>query len=512
MTTTAARIPLSLLIATLATALVPGVARAEASTVRTDTGVVAGVVADGVVSFKAIPYAAPPVGPLRWRTPQPASRWNRVRPADRYGAPCVQPVRNEPRNHIPRSAMSEDCLTLNVFRPVSADRPRPVMVWIHGGGLRSGAASLPLYDGTAFARGGVVFVSLNYRLGLLGFFVHPGLVKENADGGRLGNYGLLDQIAALQWVQRNIAAFGGDPRNVTIFGESAGGQSVDALMISPAARNLFHKAISQSGYGRGAYRRLSTIAPDGQASAEDQGRAVAAAWGSAGADLEALRAIPAGKVIDDGPSDGLPNFYLDGPTLDDDLWAAFRAGREAPVPFLLGSNGFEFPPGAPGNAAAPFLKGLSLAEQGRLVSVYGTGPEPDAHLVSDITFTGQARALARLHARNGHPTYLYLFDVVPAGTASKGAAHAAELRYVFDALHLDAASTHDDAERGIATTMNAQWRAFAERGNPSGERLPHWPRYDGQAILEYTLGAITVHPDKRADRLDALAEIIDPRS
>ena len=408
--------------------------------------------------------------------------------------------------------MSEDCLTLNVFRPTAATRPLPVMVWIHGGGLRSGAASQPLYDGGAFARGGVVLVSLNYRLGRLGFFVHPALVRENADGGRLGNYGLMDQIAVLQWVQRNIAAFGGDPAKVTIFGESAGGQSVDALMISAAARNLFHRAISQSGYGRGAYRRISTTAPDGQTSAEVEGEKAAAAWGLPNADLEALRAIPAGTVIDDGQFDGLPNFYLDGPTLDDDLWAAFRAGKEAPVPFLLGSNGFEFPPGSSSSSAAPVLKGLSPAERAQLVSAYGTGPEPDAHLVSDITFTGQARALARLHLRNGHPTFLYLFDVVPAGSASKGAAHAAELRYVFEAHHLDTSSKMDRAERDIAATMNAQWRAFAEYGQPSVERLPRWPRYDGQVILEYTRGSIGAHPDNRAGRLDALAEIIDPRS
>jgi para-nitrobenzyl esterase len=510
-----ARFGVAAMVAIAAMALLDGAALAAPKPVRTDAGWLSGVTTDGVESFKGIPYAAPPVGALRWRSPQPAARWRGVRHADAFGAPCMQPVRGEGWSRIERAAMSEDCLTLNVFRPVAvatSAKPLPVMVWIHGGGLRSGASSLPLYDGAAFARGGVVLVSFNYRLGRLGFFVHPALVKENADGGRFGSYGLMDQVAALQWVRRNIAAFGGDPGNVTIFGESAGGQSVDALMVSPAARGLFHKAISQSGYGRGSYRRISTIAPDGKSSAEDEGRKVAVAWGVPDADAATLRALPAAKLADENTFDGLPDFYVDGPTLDADLWATFRAGKEAPVPFIVGSNGFEFPPGAPSNVAGPFLDGLSAAERARIAAAYGTGPEPEAHLTSDITFTGQARALARMHARNGHPTWVYLFDVLPPGSTSKGAPHAAELRYVFDTLHVDTGAKHDDADRGIARIMNAQWRAFSTRGEPAGDALPPWPRYDGEVLLEYRRESITAHPDERAGRLDVLAEIIDPRS
>jgi len=391
----------------------------------------------------------------------------------------------------------------------------PVLVWIHGGGLRTGAASLPVYDGAAFARGGVLLVSFNYRLGRLGFFVHAALVKENADRGRLGSYGLMDQVAALQWVKRNIAAFGGDPANVTIFGESAGGQSVDALMVSPAARGLFHKAISQSGYGRGAYRRISSTAPDGQSSGEDEGRKVAAAWGLPDADLAALRALPAERIADQNTFDGLPNFYLDGPTFDADLWSVYRAGREAPVPFILGSNGLEFPTGAMSEAARPLMSALSEPERARLQAAYAaTGDEAQAqaHIISDVTFTGQVRALARLHARNGHPTWVYLFDVHPGTGASKGAAHAAELRYVFDTLQVAAGVPPDDVDRTVARTMNAQWRAFATRGEPDGGALPAWPRYDGQLLLEYRRDGITVHPDARVQRLDVLEAIFDPKS
>lgn len=517
----AALVPLATL---AALSLLAGPARAAPKPVQVEAGRVTGVVVDGVETFKGIPYAAPPVGPLRWRAPQPAAKWRGVRVADRFGAPCMQPVRAGDAFAIAREAMSEDCLTLNVFRPVGApgmthrnsganrSKLLPVMVWIHGGGLRTGAASLPMYDGSAFARGGVVLVSFNYRLGRLGFFVHPALVREDADGGRFGSYGLMDQVAALRWVQRNIAAFGGDPANVTIFGESAGGQSVDALMVSPAARGLFHKAISESGYGRGSYRRISTPAPDGKSSAEDEGRKVAAAWGVPDADLATLRALQAAKLADENTFEGLPDFYVDGHTFDTDLWTAFRAGKEAPVPFILGSNGFEFPPGAVSNVAGPYLAAMTEADRARIAAAYGTGPEADAHLTSDITFTGQVRALAQMHARNGHPTWVYLFDVLPAGSTAKGAVHAAELRYVFDTLQSNPTARHDDTDRGIARTMNAQWRALASRGEPNGDGLPPWPRFDEQLLLEYRREAITAHPDIRAGRLDVLAEIIDPQS
>jgi para-nitrobenzyl esterase len=481
--------------------------------VKTEAGSVSGVAADGIESFKGIPFAAPPVGPLRWRAPQPAKPWDGVRAADAFGPSCMQPsMSSDPAFLVPRSAMSEDCLTVNVWRPAGAKR-LPVLVWIYGGGLTTGSSALPVYDGAAFARGGVVLVSFNYRLGRLGLFAHPALTRENADGGRLGNYGLMDQIAALEWVKRNIDAFGGDPDNVTIFGESAGGLSVNSLMVSPLARGLFHKAISESGYGRGAYRRIAAVAPDGQASAETLGIESAKSWGvehPETADLAALRAVPAATIADAPLTGGLPYFFLDGHVLTDDMWPAFRANKEAPVPFLLGSNGLEF-------GAIPYLdevirRTMTATDEKQLEPAYGSGPLARQNLASDSTFTVQARALARYHIKNGHPAYLYKFDVVsPALTAQKpGASHADELRYVFETLHTRAAPAANSDEVKISAIMNAQWRAFGTSGSPNGPTLPAWPKYDGQQVMMYHLTGAAAAPDGRNARLDALKAVINP--
>jgi para-nitrobenzyl esterase len=497
--------------AAVALSLTPVLAfAAPTAAVKTDSGPVSGVAEAGVESFKGIPFAAPPVGALRWRAPQPAKPWGGVRVADAFGPSCMQSRRQDA--FAPRR-ISEDCLTLNVWRPAGAKR-LPVLVWIYGGGLTSGASSLPIYDGTAFARGGVVLVSINYRLGRLGLFAHPALTKENADGGRLGNYGLMDQIAGLEWVKRNIAAFGGDPDNVTIFGESAGGLSVDTLMVSPPARGLFHKAISESGYGRGPFRRISAPAPDGLPSAETQGIASVKAWGVANpetADLATLRAVPAATIAD-APLEGLPYFYLDGHTLTVDMWEGFRTNKEAPVPFLLGSNGLEFPP-------SPYIdevirRILTAQDEKQLEPAFGAGPLLRPNLASDTTFTGQVRALARFHIANGHPAYIYKFDVVPAAVAAEkpGAAHADELRYVFQTLPTRAKPPVTADENKIAAIMNAQWRAFAATGAPNGPGLPAWPKYDGQTIMQYHLTGAAAAPDSRNGRLDVLQAMIDPKS
>lgn len=478
--------------------------------VKTDTGPVTGVSENGVESFKGIPFAAPPVGTLRWRAPQPAAAWSGVRAADKFGPACFQQER--PGGTVRRADMSEDCLSINIWRPAGATKPLPVMVWIYGGGLTSGWSGGPVYDGTQFAKGGVVLVSMNYRIGRLGFFAHPALTKENADGGRLGNYGLMDQIAALEWVKRNIAAFGGDANNVTIFGESAGGLSVDGLMISPPARGLFHKAISQSGYGRGHFVRISEPTPSGKPSAETEGVAFAKQLGLENADLAALRALPADKITDSFNPGGAISFYLDGKTIADDMWAVFRAGKEAPVPFMLGSNGLEFANSSvSGRAVRDFL---TQEEEDSLTPHYGTGQARADNLSSDLLFTQQARALARMHIKNGHPAYLYLFDVVPAADAAtvKGAPHAAELRYVFDTLGAGSRPLTGAGEQKIAKTMNAQWRAFAATGHPNSAGLPNWPAYDGTQIMSYTLKGAAAQPEARTPRLDALSKLVDPKS
>jgi para-nitrobenzyl esterase len=482
--------------------------------IKIETGLITGVAHDGVEVFRGIPYAAPPVGILRWRAPQPAAAWSGIRAADRFGDICVQP----PRPGIVEISqavenMSEDCLVLNVFTPKESDGPMPVMVWIHGGGFTRGASSLPQLNGEAFARGGVVLVSINYRLGRLGVFAHPALTAENADDGRLANYGLMDQIAALKWVARNISTFGGDPENVTIFGESAGGLSVNALMVSPEARGLFHRAISQSGYGRGWFNRMTVDTPDGRRAAETEGVELAAAVGVKGNDLAALRAVPAEAIVQPRDEDGYIYFVLDGKVLTDDMWAAFRDNKEAPVPFMLGSNSHEFP-GTPWNDLRPDVR-YFIADNNfdKLSKAYGGPKALDDNLMSDFLFTQQARALARMHRDNGHPTFLYLYSVVDDAEAAegKGAPHAAEIPYVFDTL----STVNTDllkADKTVARTMNATWRAFATYGEPNGKGLTPWPDYSNGQIMEYMLHGQAVHPDTRNKRLNVLSSIVDDRS
>ena len=482
---------------------------------RIDSGLIAGVTRDGVDMFKGIPYAAPPVGPLRWRAPQPAPAWSGVRAADRFGFMCVQrPRAAEAARATHAPTMSEDCLTLNVFRPQGATGPLPVMVWIHGGGFTSGASSIPSYDGQAFARAGVVLVSINYRLGRLGVFAHPALSAENADDGRLANYGLMDQIAALEWVAGNIAAFGGDADNVTIFGESAGGLSVNALMVSPPARGLFHRAISQSGYGRGPFSRLRVDSPGGRRAAETEGLELAFAVGVEGNDLAALRAVPADVIVAQYKPQGHLYFVLDGKVLTDDMWAAFRAKKEAPVPFMLGSNSHEFP-GIAWTDPRPDLHAfVDDDEYAALAQAYGSTEVLDRNLISDFLFTEQARALARMHSRNGYPAFLYLFSVVDAaaGAEGKGARHGAEIPYVFDTLNTSGTTPIDPAHQAVAATMQATWRAFAATGEPNGAGLTAWPAYSTGQILEFSLHGQKAHRDPRNDRLDALSAVIDDES
>jgi para-nitrobenzyl esterase len=481
---------------------------------KIDTGLISGAARGDVNVFKGIPYAKPPVGDLRWRAPQPVTHWPDVRAADRFGDKCVQLPRPSTLGNTQKlENMSEDCLTLNVFVPKGASGPLPVMVWIHGGGFTRGWSSQPRLDGEAFARSGTVLVSLNYRLGRLGVFAHPALSAENADDGRLGNYGLMDQIAALRWVQRNVAAFGGDPNNVTIFGESAGGLSVNALMVSPLARGLFHRAISQSGYGRGGFNRMTSDTRDGRRAALTEGMELAEAVGVSGNDLTALRAVPATEIIEQSMSPGYLYFVIDGKVLTDDLWDAFRNKKEAPVPFMLGSNSHEFP-GVPWTERRADLRYfVEDHTHDVLARAYG-GPEVlEDHLMSDYLFTQQARALARMHSKNGYLTFLYLYSVVDDASAARGegARHATEIPYVFNTLSigdLEGSGPH----HAVARTMNETWRSFAETGEPNGSGLMHWPDYASKQIMEFKRHGQSVHPDVRNDRLDALSALVDDRS
>ena len=464
--------------------------------VHVESGDLRGVIADGIASYKGVPYAQPPVGPMRWRPPAPAASWTGVREADRVGPICMQKY-DKGDNGVGPLPASEDCLTLNVFAPQGAAR-LPVMVWIHGGGLVNGSGTAALYDGSALARQGVVVVTLNYRLGRFGFFAHPALTAE-AGGGATANYGLMDQIAALQWVKRNIRRFGGDGANVTIFGESAGGVSVNRMMMAPQAKGLFAKAISQSGAGG---ERSVTLAQ-----AEAAGVAFAATLGVSERSAAALRAMPAEAIVKAGDMNMIKGEapILDGVMLKEDAMEAFRAGREARLPYLVGSNSLEIPKafGRVFDAASQ----VSDTEAASLLTAYGSQAAYDERLATDVVFGAPARALARAHAATGAPTYLYRFSVVSAQAPKMftGAIHASDRQYVFDTLAASPWPT-DARDEAQARTISAYWVAFAKTGDPNGGGRPAWPRYDASdRLIDFTNDGAAARPTPDAAPLDVIA-------
>jgi len=498
-------------VTTLAAGLVAGVAAVVRGTrtvtvLKIDSGRISGLAENGVIGFKGVPYAASPVGPLRWRPPQPHPGWAGVRRCDRQG-PLAMQVYNSQDNGVGPLPMSEDCLTLNVWTPEVRSAPKlPVMVWIHGGGFVNGSATAALYDGANLAADGVVVVGVNYRLGRFGFFAHPLLTADQPDELK-GNYALMDQIAALAWVQRNIEAFGGDPDNVTIFGESAGGMSVNRLMISPLARGLFHKAISQSGAGRdptmpmdvaeaGGQAFMQTIAPDAT-------------------DAAALRAIPAKAILDAGAPDVSQGWgvILDGKLLTKGVIEAFEAGDEAAVPYLAGSNALEFPiPRKQFEGAFKRMARLADAERARLEAAY---PNPDEfrwHAISDLIFTEPARRLCALHAAHGEKAYLYRFSVLSAAVQKtlRGAPHASERQYVFRNLTASTWPT-DQMDETASQVMSGYWLAFAHTGDPNGGGRPVWPSYEPKAdtLLDFANDGPVLRQTPDAAVLDAIAAIRD---
>lgn len=470
-------------------------------------GVLVGREAGGVRSFKGVPYARPPVSEMRWRPPRPAEPWSGERDAGRLGALCIQPPANGD-NGVGPLPMSEDCLTLNVWAPADREGPAPVMVWIHGGGLNNGSGTAALYDGTNLAKRSVVVVTINYRLGRLGFFDHPALAAERTPGEPAANYGLMDVILALRWVRENAAAFGGDADNVTIFGESAGGALVTRLMISPEARGLFHRAAVQSGLGRDEGTPLDEPRRDGGPSIQARGAAFGVAHGATTA--EALRAIPAEAFLRPAPSFyGGDLLVRDDVLVTEDVAAAFAAGREAPVPLIIGTNSAEFwwmkpsdlsPYGALDDA-------MTDAERAAFLAAYGGQDGYDAHVLSDLVFNEPARHLARLHARNGHPTYLYRFDVVSAAMPEphEGATHASERQYVFDNLSASPWPTARMDQRQ-ADAMAGYWTTFAAKGDPNGGMRQAWPEFGAEPdqLLEFTNDGPVAKAVPFADRLDLI--------
>ncbi|HUT34547.1 MAG TPA: carboxylesterase/lipase family protein [Planctomycetota bacterium] len=468
--------------------------------IQLDSGLIAGASLGekgDVHAYKGIPFAAPPVGDLRWRPPQAPKPWEGVRACTAFGPWCPQP---QPLMGRELGTLSEDCLYLNVWTPAHKPTDRlPVMVWIHGGGHTTGSGASTYYDGERLAREGVVLVTINYRLGPFGYLAHP-LLSQESEHKASGNYGLLDQIAALQWVQRNVAAFGGDPGCATIFGESAGSASVCRLMVSPLAKGLFHRAIAQSGGAHGNNRhlreewnRLPPMEKIGEQLAEQLGCARAAdplATLRAKTWQEVLAAAaPAqglfGKGIKFGP-------VVDGWALPDDPTVLFAAGKQHDVPFLVGSNADEgsvFVQQAPIRRVQGYKWLLGRRFGKHADRVFALFPaEEDAEvqaafsrLVGVSAFVAPARFLVRSMAKCKSPAYLYHFTRVPPSERLRklGAFHALEIGYVFGTI--EGRPGFDDTDRRLSETMRKCWTRFARSGDPNGEGLPRWPAYAREA-------------------------------
>jgi para-nitrobenzyl esterase len=505
--------------------LAPLAATAQSDVVTLDAGKIQGATDGSVSYFKGVPFAAPPVGNLRWRAPQPPAPWHGTRKSVDYSADCMQlpfPSDAAPLGTKP----AEDCLYLNVWRPAGTapDAKLPVMFWIYGGGFVNGGSSPAVYDGSKFAAKGVILVSANYRLGRFGFFGFPELSKENPDG-MLGNYGFMDQIAALKWVQRNIAAFGGDPANVTIFGESAGGFSVNMLLTSPIAENLFAKAIVESGGGRtglGGLRLLSTAVPNGPPSAESVGVAFAKSVGIDGTGkeaLEALRKLPAEQIRGTLNMASMPPTYS-GPMIDGTIVAAdpqtvFLSGAGERVPIIIGANSADI-----GFGFAPTKEALFTAfgvNKARAMAAYDPNGSLDlkplqAEVAADRMMLEPARFVATVFASRGLPSYQYRFSYVADSMRSewKGAPHASEIPYVFDTVAARYGSKLTPADEKIAQQMLSYWVSFAKTGDPSTGNTPAWPRYSPESdqILNFTETGPVAEPDPRKARLDVTAAYV----
>ncbi|MBL8550227.1 MAG: carboxylesterase family protein [Hyphomonadaceae bacterium] len=492
--------------------------------VRIDTGLLHGAREGETIAFRGVPFAAPPVGDLRWRAPQPAAAWEGVREATADANDCSQLPFAQDAAPV-RAPTSEDCLYLNVWRPAAPSAsPLPVMVWIYGGGLTIGGISPAVYGGAAFARDGVVFVSMNYRVGRFGFFAHPALSGEHPDEVH-GNYGYADQIAALQWVQRNIAAFGGDPGNVSIFGESAGGGSVAVMMTSPLARGLFHKAMLQSaglpGGRRAAFpmRRLS-----GAASGEAMGLEYARSLGIAGEGADAaaaLRALP-GDVVRAGvgffmpPALGAPGPMVDGKLIIDDAETVFAAGGQAMVPTLIGANDLDIGFGPAQDKAALFA--TFGADAGRARALYDPTGAADFRSVAQGVYADRlmvepARHVADVMANAGQPAFHYRFSYAAESLRPgvNGAVHASEIPYVFDTLDASLGTAQTQADRDIAATAHAYWIAFARSGDPNGGGRLIWPRHTTQdrQLMNFTNAGPVAGADPWQARLDLTAALAE---
>jgi para-nitrobenzyl esterase len=465
---------------------------------RIDGGAVRGAAVSGVDEFLGLPYAAPPTGALRWRPPQPPAAWDGVRDATQFGPSCPQP----PSPFAPPAPFSEDCLYLNVYTPtLRRDRDRPVLVWIHGGGFTEDGARN--YDGSKLAADGVVVVTINYRLGALGFLAHPAVASR--PGGPAGNYGLMDQIAALRWVKRNIRQFGGEPHDVTIAGQSAGGVSVLDLLVSHAARGLFQRAIVESG--------AFALTQQPLANAETAGEAFAAKAGCPDQTARCLRHLPVDALVGNFPGAAIPGI-IDGKILTESIGTALAAGRFAHVPILNGNNEdeefifvlglhvtvsggtFVSIPEEPINADSyqpdiAAVLGVSAARAAVIAAEYPLDayPLPDvalSTLVSDANFACPALQVDRWTSRRV-PTFAYQFNDSGAPERFAGlppaATHSSEIQYIFDQPNTPIPGTLNPDQQALAASMRAAWGSFAASGDPSTPTLA-WPSFNqGEQVM-----------------------------
>jgi para-nitrobenzyl esterase len=485
---------------------------------RTQAGLVQGVTKDGITVYKGIPFAAPPVGDLRWRAPGPPAAWTGVRSAEKFAPACIQmPIVNADLG-MEAVSTNEDCLYLNVWTPAKSAQERlPVMVWIYGGGFTIGATSVSLYDGSNLAKKGVILVSVSYRLGAFGFMAHPELTREQ--GGHSGNYGLMDQIAGLQWVKRNIAAFGGDPNRVTIFGESAGGISVSMLSASPLAKGLFRGAISESG-GNFAPERQGHEGGenmDSLSTAEKNGAAFLAKLGAASiADGRKRSAEDVLKSSPPGLGGSWPIF--DGYVLLGDQYKLYQAGRYNDTPVLIGTNSDEgalFVPFAKADAYQKTIHSDYGEYADKILAAYPGGTDAQAlrssrDMFRDATFAWPTLAWARLQSKTGKgKVFVYYFSHRPPYPNKPefqdwGAAHAGEIAYVFGNFSPTMPAAEPD--RAVSDMVSSYWVNFAKSGDPNGAGLPRWPAFTNTSAQVMNLSdsskAVDVPNVQKLDVLD----------
>lgn len=477
--------------------------------VRVEQGLLAGTNGSpaDVRVYRGIPFAAPPVGDLRWKAPQPAAKWQGVRQATEFSNGCWQ-------TQYPAAAaiyqsklppLSEDCLYLNIWTPAKSAKDRlPVMVWIHGGGFTRGFSGTSSYNGEVLARKGAIIVTINYRLGIFGFFAHPELSAESGHHAS-GNYALLDQIAALQWVQKNIAAFGGDSKRVTIFGESAGSWAVNALMASPLAKGLFQRAIGESG---GLFSPMKTMA-EAEKEGEKLGRLLAPDSASKKSEssgpspaqqdvLKALRAMKAEALLKAGETETV-RAIVDGWVLPQDVATIFAQGKQNDVPLIVGYNADEGTTLAPQGVnmkALMFIGGVHQrygSQADALLKIYPAASDEQAvssfySAYRDQVFGWEMRTWARMAATTGHqPAYMYYFSRRPPGpqSARLRAFHASEIAYVFGTFVWP--FPWEDTDKKLSDAMTSYWVNFAASGNPNGASLTKWPVYTAKddQVLEF---------------------------